>query len=227
MLRTQYDSSRLRDRKSQSGESSIFYDGLHDFNSDSECGPDEYAAFLERLSVRGTNKSAEPESSSDTEELSSSSEDEVIDNTAAEMVLTDVARLSAATFKTVVVENNAAELASLARYLLSNLDVKEVDSDTSVDSKDAESIKLCLRRNALLTQFPHHSREICAAVYQAGLFKINGSAGSHYMMNSFFRAEKILPESELPPEIAELAAALREFTRKYDAEVVLSHRQTL
>lgn len=228
MLRAQYDINWRRDRKSKSNETIVFYDGVHDYDSDSEIGPAEYAEFLDRSCTRETTHSVEPASSSDTEELSSSSDDDnEIHQMAAAMVTTEIVKISTTAFDTAIAEHKAAELASLATYLLSNLDVCEIDSDTNTDSKETEIIRLCLRRNALIKLFPAYSLQIRALAYEGGLFTMKDSSGYDPTMNSFFRHDEKLADAQLPVEIAEFAQNMREFTQKYSDVVTTSNRQTM
>lgn len=228
MLRAQYDINSRRDRKSKSSEAIVFYDGLHDRDSDSEMGPEEYAAFLDRSYTRETTHSVEPASSSDTEELSSSSDDDnEVNQMAAAMVATEIAKISTTAFETAIAERKAAEHASLATYLLSNLEVCKIDSDTNGDSKEAEIIRLCLRRNALIKLFPVFSRQIRALAYEGGLFTMKDSSGYDPTMNSFFRHDEKLADAQLPAEIAEFAQRMREFAQKHCVDVTASNRQTM
>ncbi len=227
MLRSQYDKNWLVER-GRSSEAVVFYDGVHDNDSGSECAQHAFMDYLDALkATRAQESSEEATDSSDAEEISSTSEDEEINTQAAAMVSATITALEPAAYQAAATKVYATEHANLAKYLLSETAVTSVETNLNVDSKDVDSIKLCLRRNELITQFPIYARQIRALAYEANLFASKDSAGYDPTMNSFFRHNEMLSEAELPDEIAAFSQTLREFTQKYSAEVVVSNRQTL
>jgi hypothetical protein len=227
MLRAQYDKHWLVER-GRSSEAVVFYDGVHDYDSGSECAQHAFMDYLDALKATHAQESSEEAAeSSDVEEISSASEDEEINTRAAEIVLTTITALEPAAYQTAATEVYAAEHASLAKYLLSDTAVTSLETNLNVDSKDVDSIKLCLRRNELIKLFPIYARQIRALAYEAGLFTSKDSAGYDPTMNSFFRHDEMLSEAELPNEIAAFSQTLREFTQKYSVDVTAGKRQTM
>jgi hypothetical protein len=114
-----------------------------------------------------------------------------------------------------VTPTNSKELASLAKFLLSDVTTTAVDSDLSNADQDSATIKLCLERNALIAEFPAFARYIKARAYESGLYQVKKSVAFDPYMNNFFRESDHTVNENLPLAVIKFMKRMEEFTQHY------------
>jgi len=107
-----------------------------------------------------------------------------------------------------------------AKKLLKDLTITQLDFTPDMNSQNGNIIRLCLRRNQLLIDYPAMSRTILALAYAAGLYKIKGEAGYDPRMNSFFKHHADESSVKIPDAVKEFSAELEAFSNmRYHSSV--------